>query len=494
MGTYSPQSERTHYLTLQEAVAEGFGAYSTLRLWIAQGKLPAYKTGKRVKVLREDLEALAVPVRANPVDHAIDKLVDAAPSFTAEQTRRLRDLLGGCSAMTIKNHLGTPTEESSEAISPVSTTSLVNDTMLLTANQLIFQEVANFLGMKDQSEYWAGDVERYLLNRINTCLLSENKKHDLRGELAHRPLKTLPPSVIATRILNHELRHTGLIGKSKATAELVTYQATGPDKGLYAPTEPHIRQLARQYNYTIPSKDLGAVVECVRDSVSLLAESEDGDVAAFANGLFDLRSKELRPFSPEVVLRSKASTDFNGNATTCPVINGWSVDEWIRELANDDPEIEQPVRESIEEQGLRPDKYDVFLCHAWDDRRETAKELHDALVRAGVSVWFSENEVLLGSNLMREIDKGLSKSRAGVVLVTKSFIKRIKAEGVANKELSALLARDRLVPIVHGVTYDDLREESPLLASRSGFDTADDTMEEIATKISELVSTDAFSD
>lgn len=48
-----------------------------------------------MKVLREDLEALAVPVRANPVDHAIDKLVDAAPSFTAEQTRRLRELIGG---------------------------------------------------------------------------------------------------------------------------------------------------------------------------------------------------------------------------------------------------------------------------------------------------------------------------------------------------------------------------------------------------------------
>lgn len=153
-----------------------------------------------------------------------------------------------------------------------------------------------------------------------------------------------------------------------------------------------------------------------------------------------------------------------------------------------------PIRESIEKQGPQPDKYDIFLCHAWDDRRTTAKELNDALENAGVTVWFSEKAVLLGSNLMREIDKGLSKSRAGLVLVTESFIKRIKAEGVADKELSALLARDLLVPIVHGVTYDDLREESPLLASRSGLDTADDTMEEIATKISELVSTDAFSD
>ena len=395
--------------------------------------------------------------------------------------------------MTItKKYPDTTTEGSTEAISSVdthSTTSLVSSTVLPTVNQLTFEEVAIFLGTKKQSTYCPEDVESLLLNQINKRLLGENKKNGLKGGLAHRPLKALPPSVIATCILNRELQHTGLIGKSKAMAELVTYQATGPDKGLYAPAEPHIRQLARQHNYTIPSKDLGAVVEYVRNSVSLLAESEDGDVAAFANGLFDLRSKELRPFSPEVVLRSKASTDFNGNATTCPVINGWSVDEWIRELANDDPEIEQPVRESIEEQGLRPDKYDVFLCHAWDDRRETAKELHDALVRAGVSVWFSENEVLPGSNLMREIDKGMSKSRAGVVLVTKSFIKRIKAEGVADKELSALLARDLLVPIVHGVTYDDLREESPLLASRSGFDTADDTMEEIATKISELIST-----
>lgn len=95
MGTYSPQSERTHYLTLREAAAEGYGAYSTLRLWIRQGKLPAYKTGKRVKVLRTDLEALCVPVVGNPVDAAIEKLVAAAPHLSDEQTRRLRELLGG---------------------------------------------------------------------------------------------------------------------------------------------------------------------------------------------------------------------------------------------------------------------------------------------------------------------------------------------------------------------------------------------------------------
>lgn len=151
-----------------------------------------------------------------------------------------------------------------------------------------------------------------------------------------------------------------------------------------------------------------------------------------------------------------------------------------------------PVREAIEAQGTLPDRYDLFLCHAWDDRRETAKELHDALEAIGVSVWFSEKNVVLGTPLMREIDKGLAKSRAGLVLVTNSFVQRLKDAGIADKELSALLARDLLVPVVHGITFEDLREESPLLASRSGLDTAEDSMDQIALKISELVSTDAF--
>lgn len=147
-----------------------------------------------------------------------------------------------------------------------------------------------------------------------------------------------------------------------------------------------------------------------------------------------------------------------------------------------------PVRDNIEKRFDLPDLRDVFLCHAWDDRKEAAKELHDLLESNGVSVWFSEKDVLLGSSLLREIDKGLAKSRVGIVLVTPSFLKRVKGEGIADKELSALLARDLLVPIVHNTTFEDLREVSPLLGSRSGLSTIEDSMENIAAKLAELVS------
>ncbi|MFL6672800.1 MAG: toll/interleukin-1 receptor domain-containing protein [Massilia sp.] len=146
-----------------------------------------------------------------------------------------------------------------------------------------------------------------------------------------------------------------------------------------------------------------------------------------------------------------------------------------------------PVRENVEKRASLPDLRDVFLCHAWDDRKGAAKDLHDLLESRGVSVWFSEKDVVLGTSLLREIDKGLAKSRVGIVLVTPALLSRVRGEGIADKELSALLARDLLVPIVHGTTYDALREVSPLLGSRSGLSTAEDTMANVAAKLAELV-------
>jgi hypothetical protein len=146
-----------------------------------------------------------------------------------------------------------------------------------------------------------------------------------------------------------------------------------------------------------------------------------------------------------------------------------------------------PIRESVERRSSLPDLRDVFLCHAWDDRKDSAKDLHDLLQSNQVTVWFSEKDVLLGTSLLREIDKGLAKSRVGIVLVTPSLLKRLAAEGIAEKELSALLARDLLVPVVHNTTYDALRDVSPLLGSRSGLNTAEESMADIAAKIAELV-------
>ena len=147
-----------------------------------------------------------------------------------------------------------------------------------------------------------------------------------------------------------------------------------------------------------------------------------------------------------------------------------------------------PIRETVEARAAQqPDLRDVFLCHAWGDRKEAAKDLHDLLVSAGVKVWFSENDLGLGVPMMRAIDKGLANSRIGLVLVTPAMLERLPKESVADKELSTLLAGNQLIPIVHNTSYEALRNVSPMLASRTGLDTSEYSMEVVAKKIAELV-------
>lgn len=157
----------------------------------------------------------------------------------------------------------------------------------------------------------------------------------------------------------------------------------------------------------------------------------------------------------------------------------WYTNEQVRAF--------EPIRENVESRANHRDLRDVFLCHAWDDRQGAAKTLHDLLEAKGVKVWFSEKDAGLGTPLLRAIDKGLSNSRVGIVLVTPALLRRLPNEGIADKELSALLARERLVPVVHQTTFEDLREVSPLLASRTGLSTAEEPMADVAAKLAELV-------
>lgn len=172
------------------------------------------------------------------------------------------------------------------------------------------------------------------------------------------------------------------------------------------------------------------------------------------------------------------------NAGTASRARRSAVSYSVREYQTLKPVRDQVVRVAEAETGQR----DLFLCHAWDDRKNTALDLHNLLTELDVSVWFSEMDVPLGTSLIRKIDKGLAASRAGIVLVTPALFASLNSDGIASQELSALLATDRVIPIVHDTTFEELRKVSPLLAARSGLSTSDyASLRDVATKIADTV-------
>lgn len=112
-------------------------------------------------------------------------------------------------------------------------------------------------------------------------------------------------------------------------------------------------------------------------------------------------------------------------------------------------------------------KYDVFICHASEDKETFVRGLAEALTREGLEVWFDEFSLSLGDSLRRKIDYGLSNSRYGVVVLSKNFFRKDWPQ----KELDGLVAKERnfdkvILPIWHGVTREEVESFSPILADR----------------------------
>lgn len=85
-------------LDLNEAATLGFGANSTLRQYIRQGKLKAYKVGGKTKIRVSDLEAMAVPHPSAPaesVEEWAQRMAATAPPMTDEQAQKIVAILRG---------------------------------------------------------------------------------------------------------------------------------------------------------------------------------------------------------------------------------------------------------------------------------------------------------------------------------------------------------------------------------------------------------------
>ncbi len=149
-------------------------------------------------------------------------------------------------------------------------------------------------------------------------------------------------------------------------------------------------------------------------------------------------------------------------------------------------ESEQALADRLQHSLPHPDdrEWDVFLSYARIDGADTAGALRDHLHSLGVAVWFDELTISPGKSQALQMDKGLQKARAGVVLLTPAYI---AGRFWTERELGALLGKETLIPVLHNVTFNEVSEYSGILPDLAGFETARDPVEVIAQKIAAAV-------
>jgi TIR domain len=112
-------------------------------------------------------------------------------------------------------------------------------------------------------------------------------------------------------------------------------------------------------------------------------------------------------------------------------------------------------------------EWDVFVCHASEDKDDFVRPLAQGLEAHGLKVWFDEFTLTVGDSLRRSIDHGLASSGFGIVVISPAFLRKEWPQ----RELDGLVAREIggvkvILPVWHNVTADSIRKYSPTLADR----------------------------
>lgn len=131
--------------------------------------------------------------------------------------------------------------------------------------------------------------------------------------------------------------------------------------------------------------------------------------------------------------------------------------------------------------------FDLFICHASEDKESTVRPLAQHLAATGLRVWYDEFSLKLGDSLRQSIDRGLSDSRYGVVVLSPSFFKKnwpqAELDGLFAKEIGG---EKTILPVWHQIEREDVLKQSPLLADRVAAKTSEG-LDKVVEKILAVV-------
>lgn len=141
-------------------------------------------------------------------------------------------------------------------------------------------------------------------------------------------------------------------GGSKDSDILAIYgYEKGPGQGLYITDRTYIAQCLRAFAPTLTEPHIDNIISILRGMAEHVDRCNDKNLIPVNNGVFDYRTKELLPFSPDYVFLTKTRVNYVDNPTN-PVIHNpddrtdWDVESWIQSLT-DDPEIVELLWEVI---------------------------------------------------------------------------------------------------------------------------------------------------
>ncbi len=126
--------------------------------------------------------------------------------------------------------------------------------------------------------------------------------------------------------------------------------------------------------------------------------------------------------------------------------------------------------------------YDVFISHARKDKLTYVNSLKNEIKKLGVNIFYDTDVIDWGDNWKAAILDGTAKSEFAIIVISENFFGREWTE----IELKEFLERQNatkqkiVLPLLHGITVEKLKEKYPSLGDIQCVSTAEKNKKEIA--------------
>lgn len=187
-------------------------------------------------------------------------------------------------------------------------------------------------------------IEKQLLASVNGIIKMVNPKASTSQEKL--PLKRVLTSWQIAQVLHrvHVIKEVvpGGMSLDKGVGVLAIYQPCGVHRGIYRPADfagpSNLESLAQAYNPSMTDKEYKEVLRLVRMSAERRPETLDCDLLPMLNTIFNYRTNERIPFSPEYVFLAKMDTALPEMRPELPRIRDeqveggyWDIESWTED-------------------------------------------------------------------------------------------------------------------------------------------------------------------
>lgn len=237
--------------------------------------------------------------------------------------------------------------------------------MLSTTSHSIEQTTKNFI-LQNPNLTKESEIVSRVLEEINNAIEIDNSVKPKSQKVAL--LKDVTPQIVAMLITDKRddvaLIAQGskspmgappvLSAEQKSALPIGIYQKDGANKGVWELTNSPtgaFGELVEKYKPGATKNEKIEVFTMVKNRLKVLYKCMVPTFVPVNNGIFDVLSKKLLPFSPDIVFTSKIHTDLNLKATN-PYIkipedgSTWDVDSWLVSLGS--PDFVRSIKEVIQ--------------------------------------------------------------------------------------------------------------------------------------------------